>query len=1009
MTRAYRFFAVILITFLCAVPVSAQEEEAQGGDASQMAFSDLQNRANRLVSRGNLREAIPLLRELINRIDVAEAEDVSLDFSIYLLATAHVQRFANTGETKQLSEALRWFDRLEEEYPRSSNLKDALMKKAEVLRVLGRYDDAINLMGKMIGGEYFFSLRYTEEVKLLKNITETYNIVDRPQEGLPYFRRLRRISRDPAEEALAAAASFHAHLENKDLDAAMELLPYLARETEIRYRPKLNVALLKMSDLLVAEERYNDATLLLNLTKTTEDMVEYHEDLKKEKESELERKVAFGQAEDEVAKLEKEIETIENNLEKLKELPTLRDELLVRRARNYTKTDRLFEAYWMFFDLMREYPDDERVEFYYYSTFSNAREIGKIDSVQEIGREYREKFPDGDYYSDVTAAFAQRLREAEKGEEFLRVMTDYLSAHPEGGAAPNIMAQWAEYNMSRENYAEIIDQVTRWKNMHDTPLFEDGLFYWKGLAHLQIAEYPGAVAEFDSLLDEYPNSTYAEDALVRKGAGHFYAQEFEKARAALQKYTEKYPEGSSLDQANFFLGEVESYSGNHEQALDYFQRADEVTNDQSIHDSAAFRIGSVYATLERHQDIVDHFKEYVERFGENGQLARAMLEMGKAYKKLRRPTKMLAIYSEAIKKHADTEGDAGVDQLVEAYGEEYHETKATYSRTVRFLDRLEEDREFREKIVTDRGFLFEHFYNNDDLHQPLYNRLRRHPEFGENLMEGLSPIEDLTSVYREEMANFPEETPEEFFRELLSRFRAEDNRLGEARMLMGLYRVDVEMEPSFEYDSEFLRRATPRLLLYVADYSKSDRIEFAMEAWDEVLRRYPEQDAAIVALMRLADVEEKRGNKEEALAHLQKIVERFPGSPKIPAVILRQGEILTELGRTADAREKYQRILRTPDWRGAAQAQALYQIGQSYMADEAYPEAHGFFERTFIGYANFSEWGAKAYLADAEALVQMGETGDAISTLEEAVEEMAETAPDEIMEKIRRRLRELRS
>ena len=62
--------------------------------------------------------------------------------------------------------------------------------------------------------------------------------------------------------------------------------------------------------------------------------------------------------------------------------------------------------------------------------------------------------------------------------------------------------------------------------------------------------------------------------------------------------------------------------------------------------------------------------------------------------------------------------------------------------------------------------------------------------------------------------------------------------------------------------------------------------------------------------MRLADVTAEKADLSGALNYLEQIVTQFPGSPKIPAVMLRQGELLSEMGRAEEAREKYQYILR---------------------------------------------------------------------------------------------------
>ena len=78
------------------------------------------------------------------------------------------------------------------------------------------------------------------------------------------------------------------------------------------------------------------------------------------------------------------------------------------------------------------------------------------------------------------------------------------------------------------------------------------------------------------------------------------------------------------------------------------------------------------------------------------------------------------------------------------------------------------------------------------------------------------------------------------------------------------------------------------------------------------------------------------------------------------------------------------------------------------MTEKKYAEAHGFFERTFLGYSQFSELCARAYLADAEALLSLDSRSDAIATLSEAVETLSESAPPELMAPIQAKLEALK-
>ena len=75
-------------------------------------------------------------------------------------------------------------------------------------------------------------------------------------------------------------------------------------------------------------------------------------------------------------------------------------------------------------------------------------------------------------------------------------------------------------------------------------------------------------------------------------------------------------------------------------------------------------------------------------------------------------------------------------------------------------------------------------------------------------------------------------------------------------------------------------------------------------------------------------------------------------------------------------------ILKVRDWRGVAWAEACFKIGRCFEQSDEPMKAHGFFERTYLGYPQFTEWKNKAVLADATLLERVGETNAALSLRE---------------------------
>ncbi len=997
-----KFISAAIFLALCSLSLNAQ-------DANQLGFTSLQAKANEMVERGQLVEAEKLLRELVNRVEKDEKAEMDLSFPIFLIGTANIQKFVSTANKSNLTEALKWYEKLEKEYPGSEKLKDAILKKIDVLRILGRTDEAVALMKKVLNEDYPFKLSFTESAKNIKDLAQTYYGTGKLKEGLPYFGRLLDTARNPEDQALAAAASFEALIEAKRTDDAMKLIPTLAKESQVRYNPRLNVAFLKTSDFLVENNRLTDAAILLNLIKTTDIMIKYYEARQSQDKKKLKQRKAFKNAADVIQELEQKIKNTESTLTQLRKLPTLRNELLVRRARNYTKTNRIYEAFWMFYDLMEENPKDKQIEFYSYASFSNAMKIGKTETMLQIGIDYMDSFPSGNYYPDIAIGVSTAYRKLGKNVEFESLTRNFLDTRPTDSVSTAMFAEWGGFMMEKGRFEELIEQIEKWKTNHNNPIFADALSYWGGLARLQTGEFKTAITDFETILTEFKGSVYKEDSMLRNGAALFYDQQFLKAREILLSYTKKYPSGDALDQAYYFLGEIEFLVGNYELALNHFKRADELTTLQDVHDGVAFRIGSLYETSQKYEDMSSHFIAYIEKYGEKGRLTDAVFQLGRAFEFQTKPNEMLRLYRTCIEKYISITDNAGVDALIEGYAEKYAQNKDMLKATVDFLDQLDNDPEFRKQIVSDRGFLFEYFYLNQQIDESLYNKFRNHPNFSPELASGMAPITDLTDIYKNQLNDYPKEDAEAYFRSLLSNSIAEGNITAEARSLMGLFRIKVEVAPSTPYTAAFFESATPRLLLYVADYSRTNDLDFAIRAWQEVLAKYATDDAAIVALLRLADVSDQKGEKKEAFNFLSAILDQFPGSVKIPGVILRQGELLSEMGESPAAREKYQYILRVPDWRGPIHAQALFQTGESYLAEGKFAEAHGFFERTYLGYSHFAEWAAKAYLSDAQTLLKMGQAQDATAVLKEAIEQIGDKASEELVAPIRSELQKIPS
>lgn len=104
-----------------------------------------------------------------------------------------------------------------------------------------------------------------------------------------------------------------------------------------------------------------------------------------------------------------------------------------------------------------------------------------------------------------------------------------------------------------------------------------------------------------------------------------------------------------------------------------------------------------------------------------------------------------------------------------------------------------------------------------------------------------------------------------------------------------------------------------------------NRIELARRLFEEVVRDYPESEAAYAASKKLAALHEKTGNLQAAIASWRKAMESPQAAREQAELKFRLGESLLQYNRFEEAREYYQQVTAV-EQRGHTREQALLRI-----------------------------------------------------------------------------------
>jgi TolA-binding protein len=85
--------------------------------------------------------------------------------------------------------------------------------------------------------------------------------------------------------------------------------------------------------------------------------------------------------------------------------------------------------------------------------------------------------------------------------------------------------------------------------------------YWLGEAHYVRRDYPAALAAFESLLRDYPDTRKASDALLKAGYCQFELKRFGPARSLLTRVVQEYPDTQAAADARERLQRLPAEGG----------------------------------------------------------------------------------------------------------------------------------------------------------------------------------------------------------------------------------------------------------------------------------------------------------------------------------------------------------------------------------------------------------------------------------------------------------------
>ena len=503
---------------------------------ADMPLRQVISEAQAMIGQGDFAGASPLLDELEIRFEDEkdpEVEKILQQFG-FVRGVGYLQSFAKTGNKDFLVKAASAFGFFAEKFPNDSKAVMALQKRTDCLRALHEWNEAARVIETLLDPAKPYKkqiLKRSELMNLYFGRAQCYHIVQDWVKGEPSFLELKKyaeLAKDEDRLAYAVSCLTEMFVQTKRIDEVFPLLPLLSGDTPARYDLRLNVNLMQGAAQLSEKDRHVDASLFYALTMTTEEIVAFYTERKKQLQAELNQyeqiialqgkvmpKRRLDILKEKTNTIAMKLTSAKGHLKLAESTPSFTTTLRWKKADNFQLTKRDFESFWGFYWLYKDFPENEMAENFIYAAFASSNSVKEREKSIELGEEYLANEKWEKFRADVTFIMANAYRQEAENLKQIAVSLQNELGTVERDRAAKALEKSEEYY---DRFFKICNQFIEIMPEHKYAKEFVGMMgavYFKG-------------KKFNQLLEKFAGF---ENGKMNKSKGYVNRSEFHKSPA----------------------------------------------------------------------------------------------------------------------------------------------------------------------------------------------------------------------------------------------------------------------------------------------------------------------------------------------------------------------------------------------------------------------------------------------------------------------------------------------
>lgn len=699
-------------------------------------------------------------------------------------------------------------------------------------------------------------------------------------------------------------------------------IPKLYR-TDAKYDITLNLTLMQAGKSRYEDEDYLNALLLYRMVLPRNSLLNYTEELVDKLSDKLQADIRIGIRESDIKKRQTQIDSIIESKQVLIDLPPYEDEVTFRIGSIYSEKKRFWEGFVLFDKLYQQ---------------DRTSEIGEAAMWQSV-------------------LILYDVGETKRAEE--RIIR-YLEENPSGQYARSLLNLMMRDNYVRQEFQDVVN-MKEYVNIISPPLTEEDkaqqadLYYLLAFGYFQNQDYYGAGQQFSNIISSYPNSIHFNDSKYFRGMASMLQADYINALNDFINYRNDNMNGEHSSAALFRQAVCQFGLENIDASKALFSEFISLyPNDILVSEAYSYR-GDILASMEANENLLNPLDDAIIDYRKGINTAQTSLQSSYAAFKAAEVYKLEEKWQDII-------------DLMNFY-----------------LDRWEESANISEATF----WIGRSKIKLDQIDSALNSYLDAINRFGNDIDQ--VGVDKIILELSNAASNLLDEDEYKLLSSRIGIMSSEiDDQLSILKIRLNtiqamLDKSEDELGKSLLINKTELNLMSPVTLAILCDVAPVYAPDRANEISDFFMSRFDDSDQLWKAYRAKASQLLKNGSENKLLDLIDEVQSIFGADSYMGWAQLMKANANFNLGNFEQAEKDYELITNIREWKGSMHAESWLKRGSCREKIGDLEAAHTFFQRTYLLFRGYDDgyWAAQAYLSAADVLSEMGKNKEAISTLDE--------------------------